>query len=512
MPFTDRIASAVDDEISVIVAEATAQANGERDEALANEAAALGGEAAAAAQVVTLTARVGELTTEVALLRKLLDDATRPAEPTPGLWYQAPAVEFTEKRPYLIHNTPWFSGKSRTTWLSAYLAPTGESGKHAAYGGYVRDMPAVFTAAQEIEALKAYGVDGVFVDLASVSHWTQITALANAATGFLFVPMVDANGSLAADPAVVVDRVDQVLSRPTAWRLADGRYVVGIFKAEGKTAAWWNDVAAGLTALGKTVAWVAAFNDTDQIGNYRTFHSAGAWSPGADPGVLQGVPPYVASTRQRGQVPLLPLLCHNVRPAQGTYDESRGLGALRASWDRIVAVGDCVVQGVTQNDFAEGAPLMPSALHGNALLAYSQWRSYEWRTGTRPAILAPAVFLSHRPQLLGATITGPQTRRMTQKTRTGMTASVDEIEVLTLLPAPARVSVRFGDQSAAYDAPAGEFVRYFPARAGTVSASVAGVEAVSPVPIQTTGINDAPVWVTCWSGDLLTVFDPRPVS
>jgi len=212
----------------------------------------------------------------------------------------------------------------------------------------------------------------------------------------------------------------------------------------------------------------------------------------------------------------MPLLSSNYRPNQGWYDESQGLGALARSWDQIVAVGDCVVQAVTANDFAEGSALLPSALHGNALLAYSRWRSIQWRTGELPKILTPAVFLSHRPQLLTATLTGGQTKRMVPAgqgagpSRPRQTPSVDEVEILTLLPATALVTVTVGTATTTYTAPADEHAHYVQARAGTVSVSVAGVQVTSPVPIATRAVNDMPVWLTVWNGDTGKVFDPRP--
>lgn len=460
-------------------------------------------------QVTDRDATIAALKARIAALEAQIP---APVETTPGLWYQRPKVAFNEKRPLLAHIVPWLSGLPRTTWERSYLAPAGESGKHATYGGFARDMPTVYTAREELAALAAYGIDGAFVDLASTAHMTQITALMdNVPPGFLLVPMVDANGSLAGSVSTTATLVNDMLSRPSAWRLGDGRYVVGAFKVEGKTAQWWTDLAAALGRLGKTVLFVGAFNSTGATSSYPSFYATGEWSPGADPAVLQSVPTYVAQVRQRGQVPVVSVLPRGARPREGWYDESWGTGALRTSWNRVIAAGDCVAEIVTANDYAEGAELGPSALTGNAQLALSEWYSYEWLTGKRPAILKPALFLSHRPQLLGATITGGQTQRMTQKARgSGVTASVDEVEVLTLLPAAAEVTVTVGGQTVHYLAPAGEHARYVPAKAGTVSASVAGVQVTSPVQIVASAVSDAPVWVTVWSGDTTKVFDPRP--
>lgn len=534
-------AAAEETTIAEIVAEAVAPLRRDLDAARQALAAAEAERDRVRSDLAERDLRVGELTAQVTMLRRRVEqleaqlEQLRP-EPTPGLWYRRPEVK-SSVRTVDVHLTPWFTGLSRDTQERFYLDPHGEKDKHIAYGGLTRDLMTAYTAADEVAALRRYGVDGVYVDIVSASHWPKIVAIADAAigTGLHVMPMIDANGSLAAeqsgtniDPtaerarviAAVASRVKELLSRPTSRRLPDGRHVVGLFRAEGKAASWWSELAA---ALGVPVAFVGAFNDTGKITNYPLLWAAGAWSPGADPAVLSGPPSYVATVRSRGQIPLIPILTHNVRPNGGWYDESRGLAALRASWDVIVAVGDCLVQGVTGSDIAEGSHMLPSALHGESLLAYNEWRSYQWRTGELPPILAPAVFVSHRPQLLNATITSGQSRRMVPAgtvvngqrfgpTRSRQTPSVDEVEIMTLLPEwqdGAEVEVVIGGQTRRYRANRGEHVTYLPAAPGPVTVRVAGIEVTTP-PILTRAINDNPGWLTVWSGDKSPIFDPRP--
>lgn len=471
--------------------------------------------------IATQQAEIAGLTAEVERLRKLLEGT--PEEPTPGLWYQVPDVKFNERRPYLWHVVPWMTGKPASTWQNSYLSPTGENGKHAAYGGYVRDMPAGFTAAWQVEQARAFGVDGFFVDLVSPdlaapkrtgehSHAQAVRDLLAAASDFKIVPMIDANGTgmKAATPAQIAAGLVRFFDRPSTWT-TDGKPVVGAFKAEGWTPQRWTDLLAALKTAGYDVLLVAALNEILDAPKYPMFYGVGQWSPGADPAVLAGAPKGLAETVQRGQVPVVPVLPSNARfyPNPGLYDEHRGTAALRESLRRINDAGEVIVQAVTANDYAEGSAIEPSALHGAAYAAYTRYRIDCWQAGRELPILAPAVFLSHRPQLLTAAITGPQTRTATQWPRGSITRSVDEIEVLTLLPEAALVTVQNGPSTVTYTAPAGEHAHYIPALAGTVSVKVAGLEVTSPVPIATAGINDAPVWVTVWSGDDLKVFDPR---
>lgn len=480
-------------------------------------------------EIAELKALVVELNEQIEILEARIAELEQPAppgpvEPTAGLWYQAPDLTFNNKRPYLWHVVPWMTGKSADTWRSAYLAPSGEAGKHAAYGGYVRDMPLGYTAAWQVEVAKAHGVDGFFVDLVAPDlaapratgehgHAAAVRDLLTAAGNFKIVPMIDANGTQmkAATPVQIAAGLARFFNRPSTWTI-NGKPVVGAFKAEGWAPQRWTDIIAALKNLGHDALIVAALNEIDDATKYPMFYGVGQWSPGADAALLSGAPRGLAATVQRGQVPVVPVLPSNIRMYSGQFDEQRGTASLRASLRRILAAGDVIVQAVTANDYAEGSSIEPSALHGSAYAAYTRWRLDCWRAGRELPILKPTVFVSHRPQLLGAAITSGQTKTARQWLRgdNALTAVVDEIEVLTLLPASTMVTVTIGGESVRYQAPAGEHVEYLSARAGVVSVLVAGVQVTSPVPIATRGINDMPNWLTVWSGDTAKVFDPRP--
>jgi hypothetical protein len=449
----------------------------------------------------------------------------------------------------LAHLVPWDSiildnrAMNADYYARAFLTVNGESGKHASYGGYFRDAPyhnapypgggsadspsAAARRAAENDNIKhaVYsGLDGFFVDIVANStthaHWPKLIATFDEASanfpGFLVVPMIDLNGAIA-DLSVsqIASLINILLSKSCAWRMADGRYVVGAFKAEAKDNAWWASLESAFNALGKQVYFVGAFNNMGPgyNPNLPVFDAVGQWSPGADPmNVSSFYPGGYNEAISRGQTPLVAVLPQGVRFYSSWYDESRGLAALQASWDRVIRVGATLVQVVTWNDFAEGSQSMATRKQGTAVGAYQRYRIIEWKNGQRPQTVRDSVILSHRNQTLNASYPSGQIP-IEQRDRGGVeTASLDEVEVRTFLTASQQVTVNAGSVQTVYTAPAGEYVRYVSTTAGQVRVRVGAIDYTSPVTIRSSSGNQDREWVHAWVHDEITVFDPTPAS
>lgn len=530
---------------------------------------------AALTRAETVEAQVQQLEQQVADLEAKIKELEEQAPPLPppgpvvprvdGLWFDPEAhlqrYPANPSRILVGHYVPWAEitrdnqPMTNDTYSRAYFPVNGENGKHASYGGYARDFGANnapylgvsgigagswrrTSQADDIKNAIKYGLDGFFVDIVNTNisttsgHWPAISTLVDEASenfpGFFVAPMVDTSDKsslMNTSQIVIAGHINRILSRQSAWRLPDGRHVVGAFRPEGKTATWWNTLASELESLGRDVVFVGAFNNIDVMLNYPNFLATGAWSPGADPAILQGRPSGVTETRQRGQTPLIPLLGQNVRPNQGWYDEARGLSALDHSWDQIIAEGDVLVQMVTWNDWPEGSGFALARKKGSTGLSYSLWRALEWKTGVRPVVQQDAVIVAYRNQLLNAQITGGQTRFMVPAgtivdgarrgpQRPRQTASVDEVEIRTILTKEAEVTVRIGvTEVGKFIAGVGEFIRYVPARSGLITVTLStGLTVSPPIPIRNMSGNDDREWVLYRNGEYVKVFDPTPVS
>lgn len=492
------------------------------------------------AAIIILEEEIARLQIRIAELESQQSDSGQ--DPTGNLWFHVPEVQYNEKRTVRAHYVPWMPAlienraMSEDYWTRAWLNNTGESNKHLAYGGYVTNAPyhsGPFPANNEAEWRKAgaleevayaqqFGIDGFYVDLVDPdladpnskhSHRAKVVALLQAAKerGFELTPMIDTNGTgmKAASADVIASGLAKFFAFGTSWKLSDGRYVVGVFSATGALDAGWTQVkydaiASGLSSRGYPVVFLAAYVDVRKAGNYN-FPYEGPWSPGAVPKILE----------RQSRASVMPAKDGNARRYSSWYDESRGTGAMRASWNSIVRAGDTQVQMVTWNDYAEGTEMGPSRAKGTFALAYGLWRAMEWKTGTLPSILENQVVLSHRTQTVKATITGGQTKFLSQNTNRSeldREATVDEIEVLTLFTQEQEVKVFLdGRLIASYAASAGASVRYVPFTGGGEVSVTWGQdgEYFSPVRIKTSSVADDRQWVHAWSGDLIEVADPR---
>ncbi|WP_345431270.1 glycoside hydrolase family 71 protein [Actinoallomurus vinaceus] len=370
-----------------------------------------------------------------------------------------------------------------------YLSPTGENGKHAAYGGLLRDRPiarAPISGDWQLEDMRtevrraaAAGLDGFTVDLLSVSsssaNWSRAKLLIKAAEqvdpGFKIVLMPDMNGLVNVSADTLAAAVASIAKSPAVYHLADKRLVVSPFKAEGKSAAWWSSwITLMRDRYGIEIALVPCFlNFGSNADAYAAisygFSNWGNRNPAANAGLAANI----SRTHKLGKIWMQPVSVQDERPNQGRYDEAGNTENLRLTWKAAIAGADWV-QIPTWNDYSEGAQLSPSAKHGWTYLDLSSYYLTRLKTGKYPAITKDVVYVTHRIQPAAAKPKFAETRLMTL--RSGSTPARDQVEVLTMLTAAAKVTATIGGTAHTYSAPAGVHVQTFALKAGTNSVSV----------------------------------------
>lgn len=501
------------------------------------------------AEAETSKATSDALTTELrttieALKARIAALETPPVKATDRLpFYADPDLLAKSDKKWLDHYFPVFpltveNGAQKTDQYAKWLTREGEGGKFAVTGGRLRDRPisdAPFAgdwrragAAQEIRDAKKYLRDGFFVNLMSTAHAALYNALRDEANanhpGFLIVPMVDTNGSMAnvADvnalpTTTLVDVVASFLTTKNTWTLADGSVAVASYKANGRTGSWWTDLAAKLKAkTGKTVSFVHVYNNSPTVADVkaRAAYASGAWSIGADPNVIRASGSS-ATYKSAGRL-LVGIQPQNIRPgvAYGPwFDEACNTEALRAGISKAIADGAEVIQGVTWSDLTEGGQFMPTVMRGTVALELSAMGIYEWKTGTKPKIVEDYVAVSHRNQTLDAKIEPAQTTLMSQNTTRAARSTVrNKVEVLTHLTAADTVTVDVGGSKTTYSAPAGEHAQLVDIAAGVVTVTTGrGIKLVSPVPVRSTvGAQDRQYAMASNLGPTDRQYDPTP--
>lgn len=371
-----------------------------------------------------------------------------------------------------------------------YLRPEGENGKHAAVGGFTRDRPLgrdpldgdwqLADAMTEVQQASAAGIDGFTVNLMGFSGptWDRSLRIAEAAgrsgTGFVTVPNLDLTSSVADAPvSTVAANLARFYSEPSAYRLPDGRLMLSSFRAESKSVEWWQSLIGTLaSSYGIRVAFVGVMLDLTpaRIEQYAPIsYALGNWGVRTAYAV-SNAPRLAGLVRAAGSRWLAPVALQDVRHVGMLYAEAGNTETLRASWDRAMADQAELVQLVTWNDYAESTQLAPSMAHGSSFLDVDGYYLTRFKTGQDPTLLGDELVVTHRVQRFGDQPT-QQSGSMSPTLSGNAVPPRDTVEVVSMLSAPATVTLSSGGSSATFDAPAGLSAHLMPLEVGPVAAS-----------------------------------------
>ena len=199
-----------------------------------------------------------------------------------------------------------------------------------------------------------------------------------------------------------------------------------------------------------------------------------------------------AAVHAAGAEYIAPIAVQDVRHTQMTYAESNNTELLRASWTRAINDGADAAQLITWNDYSESTGFSPSANHGNAFLDINGYYANRFKTRTAPTLTGDELVVTHRIQKVGL-IPSVQVGTMSSRLAGSSTAPRDTVEVLSMLKAPATVTLTVGATTKTVEAPAGVSTFTLPLAAGTISAkavrSGVGVAAVTSPKTMVSSIN-----------------------
>ncbi|WP_255450178.1 glycoside hydrolase family 71 protein [Skermania sp. ID1734] len=363
-------------------------------------------------------------------------------------------------------------------YATQYLNPFGENGKHAAYGGLLRDRPIPreprsgnWRAADlrdEVATAARYGIDGFGIDILTphtdpqwVSAVPQLLLDAAAAVSPTFKIMLqpDMSGEMAQlTPTQLAAEIAYLAGQPAAFRLDDGRLVVSPVMAERHDATWWKTFLDIMRETFHTpVALVPLFlNPLPYIDSFAAIsYGMSEWggrNPAFNP-VIGAPSERVRKVQQLGKIWMQPISVQDERPNQAVYDEAENTQNLRNTW--LIAIdskADWALM-VTWNDYSEGTAFAPSVKHGDSFLQICNYYAGLFKTGLAPQSIHDRVVLTHRTQLVATEPTYPTVSPMTL--RAGSSPPRDTAEALTFLRAPAEVTVRAGDRTQTCSVPAG---------------------------------------------------------
>lgn len=368
-----------------------------------------------------------------------------------------------------------------------YLRGAGENGKHAAYGGLLRDRPLPVAPQQgdwqranleqEVATAREAGIDGFSVDLLSLSgpHWDRVKMLMEAAhtvdPAFRIMLMPDMV-ALHTDPATLAARLAELAASPAAQRLADGRLVISPFKAEAQDPGWWTQVMDRLRQEhGTDSALVPVFlNLRANAARFAPIsHGFSEWGNRSYT-TQDGAGADLALARQYGKLWMQPVSVQDARPNQGVFDEAGNTATLRASWAAAIDEDAEWVQLTTWNDYSEGTQFAPSLHNGYTYLDLSSYYLTRFKTGAWPRIVRDTVYLTSRTQFAAARPAEGTQRLM--RLRGGSAPARDSAEALTFLTSPATVRTEQGGTRREAEVPAGVHATLVPLGTGTGAAEI----------------------------------------
>lgn len=409
-----------------------------------------------------------------------------------GLPFVHPAKSALQNSPHKVfaHYFPPFpvsldnKPADRDYYSRQYLTAAGESGKHASYGGFLRDRPLprrplpgnwrLTDMQTEVSEAAGAGIDGFTVDILSFAgpNWDRVQRLLQAARsvpGFVVLAMPDMAALTSTTASHLAAALASFANAPAAFKLADGRLVVSPFAAEKRSPAWWSDVISLLhTKYRISVAFVPTFLGwRDSAAAFRSisygFSDWGHRNPAQNSDLTRDA----SDVHAMGKIWMQPVSVQDERPDQGIYDEADNSANLRTTWQAAIDGGADWVQLTTWNDFSEGTEFEPSVDAGSTWLDISAYYIARFKTGSWPALTGDVGYLVHRIQPIDAKPTGRQTVLM--KLRPGSSPPRDDVEALVFLVAPATVELDVGGSITDKSVPAGVSSVLAPLRAGTIS-------------------------------------------
>ncbi len=381
-----------------------------------------------------------------------------------------------------------------------YLDPNGEGGKHAAYGGYLRDRPLgrdpiadadwrLRDMETEVRQAISVGLDGFSMTVylmpgegdpqqaRNIKLMQQ--AAANVDPGFRIMLQPDMSSGIGTkDAGTLANYMAELARHPSTYRLDDGRVVFSPFLAERHDAGWWGNFLSIMRGThGIPMAFVPVFLDEQPHAasfapiSYAMSNWGNRNPVGNDPAATYPTSPSgrIAKVRALGVKWMQPISTQDVRPREANFNEAENTTNLRRTWELALNNNADFVQLNTWNDFPEASPMSPTEGHGWSFLDINAYYLTWWKTGQRPAVARDTVIVSHRKQPWQASPSFPQS--MLMRLAWG-SAPRDTVEALTFLTAPGSVRVQVGGATHSCDVPAGVGVCTVPLSEGAVTATV----------------------------------------
>jgi hypothetical protein len=351
-----------------------------------------------------------------------------------------------------------------------FLTTTGEGGKHAAYGGFLRSRPLAVPPMQgsptkqvysipnlkrEIEMAISRGITGFCHNILSVSDgltgtvpW-MLQAAGEVDPRFKIIPMPDMNALASAHTSDFINILTLCAQSDSVMRLRDGRMVITAYNAPARPLSFWTDLFHQLNAAGINVAFMPTLvgGPSDAGGLNPVSWGVGAWGT-ATPAPSAALNPDKAHAA--GLKFMSPVDPQQSRPKSKKFWEAANYAAFLNSFTASSNTGCDFVQLVTWNDYSEACQCCPctnAAFNpslGTGFYDLTAFFATLFATGYQPEITQDVLYFAYRQMQLPC-VHPQQSADFTVET-TGGTTEIDEIQVVAFLMTPGIVEIAVGAQ------------------------------------------------------------------
>ena len=259
-------------------------------------------------------------------------------------------------------------------YTTDYLQRSGEGGKYANVGGFLRERPLPvkpwtspywqqINFAIEILRARLTGADGFAVDILRLPNdpaWLNERMLFETASAitsdFLMVPEPDCAALRSIQPEALKAALLDLAALSATYHLPDGRLLITPFRAENYSPDFWRSVMDGMAAKGVPIAFLPVFLDPrPNAAKYASIsYGMSFWGYREVRYLADGVQDELMRDLSRfSPIWMQPIAPQDVRPKVSHFWETGNTSFFRASWENAIQKKARYVQVITWNDYSE---------------------------------------------------------------------------------------------------------------------------------------------------------------
>ncbi len=340
-----------------------------------------------------------------------------------------------------------------------YLSPSGEGGKFAQVGGYIRERPLKVSVQpketwwednilRDIRMAIDSGIDGFHIDILDLLPSDHSLALYRSTADvirknnlqFSLIPCIDCTSSLSSVTTnEIADFLIEACERDCIAKSSKGFPIVSGFCVEKWDSKRWEEILRRVTEKIGEISFFPIFLDLKKADNGLLAKSdiASIWS-GDMLAEVPGMASAAEAVRKLGVEWCEPVWAQDFRPKDKWYTEAHNSLLFRKNWEQAISINATVVLILTWNDYSEGSEIRPStgiqSSYADICAYYSRWL----KSGSPPEIKREAIYYFHRIQKDTAEYGSDQGARITL--RDGESVS-NEIELVSILSRPGTISI-----------------------------------------------------------------------